>query len=239
MALLDPLLEVQDLDLQADRLSKEREELPERAALLACGAELRENERLVAGVQARLDELARDERAVAGEVSTVAAGAKDVEERLYSGSVTAPKELESLQDELRLTREKQAGFEERELEIMEQIEGQEGELAGLAERRADAEGRAGELQQAIADAEKRIDGEIEVLTGKREAPLATLPAVFSERYADLRGKPRLNGKAAVALENGLCLGCRVSLPRVDLSRILAEAEDALVPCPHCSRLLVR
>ena len=239
MALLDALLEVQDLDLQADRRAREHEELPERAALVACEVKLRENERLRAGVQARLDELARDDRAVAGEVSTVAAAAKDVEERLYSGSVTAPKELEALQEDLRLTRGKQAGLEERELEIMEQIEGQEGELAGLAERKADAEGRAGALQQDIAEAEARIKAEIGVLTSKRETPLATLPSAFAEHYAALREKPRLNGKAAVGLQDGLCLGCRVSLPRVDLSRILAEAEDALIPCPHCSRLLVR
>ena len=46
MTLLDPLLELQDLDLQADRLAELRKNLPERQALETCGTDLEENARV-------------------------------------------------------------------------------------------------------------------------------------------------------------------------------------------------
>ncbi|MCS5637835.1 MAG: C4-type zinc ribbon domain-containing protein [Myxococcota bacterium] len=239
MALLDSLMELQDLDLQADRMAGQRDKLPEREALETCRANLEQNARLQASADARREELARSERSVAGEVSTVAAGAQDVESRLYSGSVTIPKELEALQEELRLTREKQAGLEESELEIMEQIEAEDTELGRLAEQRAETENRGEALAQAIHAAEEKIDGQLEALASQRQSPLAALPPAFADYYAALREKPRLVGRAAASLSDGLCQGCRVSMPRVDLSRILAEPEDALITCPHCTRLLVR
>jgi hypothetical protein len=197
------------------------------------------NDQLQAKSKAELEKLARDERAVAGQVSTVAADAEGVEGRLYSGEVTAPKELEALQEELRLTRGKQTTLEEAELEIMEAIEAQESELAKLAEARTDTERRSQEIAETIKKEEARIDAELDVLTGKRKKPITELPAGFIETYSALREKPRLAGRASAALVEGLCQGCRVSLPRMDLSRILAEPEEAQVECPHCTRLLVR
>jgi hypothetical protein len=239
MALLDPLLELQDLDLQADRLAQEHENMSEREALKNCGADLEQNARLHASIGARRDELARSERSVAGEVSTAAAGAQEVESRLYSGSVIIPKELEALQEELRLARKKQAGLEESELEIMEQIETHDTELARLDKLRAETERLGEELSEAIRASEEKIDGQLQDLASQRQSPLAALPPAFADRYAALREKPRLLGRAAAPLSDGLCQGCRVRLPRIDLSRILIEPEDALITCPHCTRLLVR
>jgi predicted nucleic acid-binding Zn-ribbon protein len=239
MALLDPLIELQDLDLRTDRLGLARETLPEREALKACGEEIVDTDRLQSATREKRDGLARREREVAGEVSLVAAGAVDVEGRLYSGTVTVPKELEALQDELRLTRAKQAGLEERELEIMEEIEAEDSELARLAGLSADAKARGEALRASIGDAEEKIEAELASLADRRGAPLAALPAEFAESYAALREKPRLGGRAAASLRDGVCQGCRVRLPRMDLSRILAEPEEARVQCPHCTRLLVR
>ncbi|MDE0886821.1 MAG: hypothetical protein OSB70_14945 [Myxococcota bacterium] len=239
MSLLAPLLEVQELDLEADRRKLERENLPERDALKACGAEITNNDQLQAKSRTELEKLARDERQVAGQVSTVAADAEGVEGRLYSGEVTAPKELEALQEELRLTRGKQNVLEEAELEIMEAIEAQESKLAKLAEARTETERRGEEVADTIRMEEARIDAELEALAGKRRKPVTALPAGFIETYSALREKPRLAGRASAALVGGLCQGCRVSLPRMDLSRILAEPEEAQVECPHCARLLVR
>ncbi len=239
MALLDPLLALQDLDLRTDRLRAQREGLPEREALKACAAEIVANDRLQASTREKRDGFARKEREVAGEVSGVAASAQDVEARLYSGEVTAAKELESLQMELRLTRSKQENFEERELEIMEEIEAQDGELERLAALHAGAEKRGEDLRAAIRAGEQRIDAALKALSDQRAEPISSLAETLVETYEALREKPKLAGKAAVSLRDGLCQGCRVSLPRIDLSRIMAEPEDALIRCSHCTRLLVR
>jgi predicted nucleic acid-binding Zn-ribbon protein len=239
MAPLDPLLALQDLDLRADRLRAQRQGMPEREALEACAGEIVANDRLQASAREKRDGFARTEREVAGEVSGVAASAQDVEGRLYSGEVTVSKELAALQEELRLTRAKQENLEERELQIMEEIEAQDGELERLAGLHTDAEKRSEDLRAAIRAAEEKIDAALEALAGQRAEPISVLAEKLVETYETLRGKPKLAGKAAVSLRDGLCQGCRVSLPRVDLSRILTEAQDALIQCSHCTRLLVR
>jgi hypothetical protein len=55
----------------------------------------------------------------------------------------------------------------------------------------------------------------------------------------LRGHEKLNGVAAAQLTDKGCGGCHMQLPRLEMSRIKSEPEDALLCCENCGRLLVR
>ena len=128
------LLEVQALDLEADALRRKRKTLPERETLVSNEEEHTALVTQRAEVQARHDALARAERELGGEVESIANKARDVEANLYSGTVTVPKELDGLQQELALLKGKQDEAEGRELELLEQIEAVDAELAALIER---------------------------------------------------------------------------------------------------------
>ncbi|MEE3330311.1 MAG: C4-type zinc ribbon domain-containing protein [Myxococcota bacterium] len=236
---IHPLLDLQKLDLQADALKARRTGMPEREARATCDVELAAHEEARSSIQLRADELGKKARALDGEVSTVAAKAKESEVRLYSGSVTASKELESLTEEIGLLKARQSELEDGELEILEAIEEVETELSQNATERGEIEVRATELDAAIAGAEAEIDAELADLEKARSQPASGLPGPVLEAYDRLRGNARLTGRAAAELNKRTCMGCRVELPVMDVSRVREEPWDALVTCVHCKRILVR
>jgi predicted nucleic acid-binding Zn-ribbon protein len=236
---LSQLLDVQILDLEIDRLKVRREEMPEREALKqsrARGGAL--DEIHVAMLEAR-EALGRAEREISGEVAALAARANEVEQTLYSGSISAPKELESLQEEIRLLREKQSGLEEREMELLEEMDRAENEINENRTARDQTEDEAKGLEATIHDAEGEIDAELARLAEQALEKRASIPAEILDAYDGRRSRPRLAGRAAAPLAEGSCGGCHMQLPRLDYDRMKAEPEDALLLCVHCGRILVR
>jgi len=235
----EALVAMQDLDLEADRLRAERAGLPARAELEQCAAD-----RLAlqtAREQARVGraELEREERRLEGEVAEVADKVRRVGDDLYSGRVSAAKELEALQTELGSFQRRQAELEEEELAVMEKAEAADSELAGLDEREREIDARVESLRQSLASDEARLDGQLGDLVERRSAAAAPLPEDTLVLYQRLRGIERLAGRVAVPLRDGkTCSGCRVSLPISDASRIRNAAADQIVQCPRCTRILL-
>lgn len=236
---LAPLLEVQDVDLARDRLVERRRDLPERASLEQGRTRAADLDGTHAEIVARREALSRAEHGLGAEVAALAAKAKEVEDRLYSGSIRAPKELAAQQQELRLLRERQSQLEVQELELLEQIEDAEGEMAANRAARAEADREIESLAAAIRAAEEQIDAELARLESQRDARLPSLPAAVRAEYERLRQRERLRGRAAAALADGVCGGCRVKLPVLEYSKMKAQPEDALICCVACGRLLVR
>ena len=233
------LLEVQALDLEADALRRKRKTLPERETLVSNEEEHTALVTQRAEVQARHDALARAERELGGEVESIANKARDVEANLYSGTVTVPKELDGLQQELALLKGKQDEAEGRELELLEQIEAVDAELAALIERGDALETQAAALRESITAAEGVLDEEIAGLGGSVSERREGLAESLLAAYDRLRADARLGGRAAVALESKTCGGCQLDLPVLEYKRIREEAEDAVVTCVHCRRLFIR
>jgi predicted nucleic acid-binding Zn-ribbon protein len=233
------LLELQRLDSHADGLRARRAELPERAALRECDAEAVTLEAERGRVEEGRLALAAEERRLEGEVAEVGGRAREVEAKLYSGEVKAVSELEGLQLELDSFRRRKGELEEEELAMMEQVEAAEGELQALGERRDALDARVGELGAALAAAEAAIDAELAELAETRAGVAPGLPAEVLDTYTKLRALERLGGQALARFEGGRCIGCRVTLPINDATRIRRAPHDVFVQCPRCNRLLVR
>lgn len=239
MSTFGPLLEVQEIDLVIDRLREKRTTLPERATLAETQAEILTLERAQQAATAQRDELAHAERELGGEVASIAEKVKEVETSLYSGTVTIPKELDALHQALEGWKQKQGEAEERELELLEQIESADSALAQQQTRYRELETTAEQLAVTIAAAESAIDEEIGGL-GETTARLRSgLAEPLLQTYDRLRGTPRLAGRAAVALGAGVCEGCQLDFPVLEYRRLRDEPEDTIIFCVHCSRLLVR
>lgn len=236
---LEALLTVQELDLEADRLRARREELAGSKELEQCAAEVEELDRTLTESREKREELARAEHALGVEVEGVASKAEEVEARLYSGSVTIPKELEALQQDLQMLRRRQTELEDLELEQLEAIESVEGELAGHDARRSEATAHATEVEAAIRTGEAEIAAELTRIEAPRSKAAKTLPGPVLEAYDRLRRDRRLAGRAAALLGDGICEGCHTQLPTREYSRIRGEPPESVVTCINCSRLLVR
>jgi len=236
---LSQLLDVQDLDLSSDQLHERRRTMPEREALRASHTEAAALDEAHTALIERRETLSNTEHDLGSEVATVAAKAKEVEDALYSGSVKVPKELEALQEELRLLRARQSGIEEQEMELLEEIELCDGEIVENRSAHTGAEARAAELEAAIRAAETEIEAELTQVAARRGAESSHVPAPILAEYDRLRGKERMAGRAAARLADGSCQGCRVKLPVLEYNRMKAEPEDTLLCCVHCGRVLVR
>lgn len=237
MADLHRLLDVQDRDLHLEQLRHRRDTLPDRAALagqVATGSRLSPQ---LAEVDERLIVQQRSQKKIEDEVSVLETKAANETRKLNSGTITAPREIQALSDEIDALGRRQRKLEDDELEIMEAVESLAGEADGLTSERDAAAAEADRLRAAIDEQVRVIDGEIASITAERDAAAADIPDDLLARYDKLRAK--LDGVAVARLDGDRCLGCHVSLPAMEVDAARHAAPDAVVIHEDCGRILVR
>lgn len=233
----EQILEVQAVDMSLTRLRHRRDHHPTRALIEQIDAELAANDAAAAEVAQRLHELERRQKRLEDEVATIAAKRKDVDGKLYGGEVTASKDLLALQDEAALLLKRQTDMEDDDLEIMEQIEAVDGEAAELAGNRAVVESQRRDRERELADELAEIETEIAELEARRSAAAEPANPELLDRYERLRGQ--YDGVPVARLVDGRCDGCHIQLSAVAVDQLSKMADDAVVTCEECGRLLVR
>lgn len=213
--------------------------LPEREAIELNRREAAELDAAHEAILARGAELESAEREVAGEVASAAVKAKEAQDHLYSGSVTASKELTGLQEELRLLGERQSKLEERELELLEAIEEMDRSAGENRASRDTSRTEADALAAALAKSEGEIDAELGSLSERRATLAGQVPPAMLAEYDRLRPNPRLAGRAAALLDEGKCAGCRLKIPTLQYKQMRGQPAETVLRCPHCKRVLVR
>jgi predicted nucleic acid-binding Zn-ribbon protein len=156
---------------------------------------------------------------------------------MYSGSITAPRELQAMQEEIDGLTRRQRGLEDEVLDILEALEPLQQEVDTLEGRREALMGDVERTRAELAEAEAGVDAELAVATGERDALAAQLPADLLATYERLRGQ--LGGIAVARLQGTQCLGCHLSLPATELDAIRRADPDAVVTHEECGRILVR
>jgi uncharacterized protein len=237
MPVFDDLLVVQEHDTAADRLRHRRETLPELERLAAV-------EKATADVSASLDErggvrddVARRQKRLEDELAAVEVKVAELDKRLYSGVVSAPRELQALQADIASLKRRRSDLEDQVLEAMQEREPLDAEVARLFDAGGDLENEADQLRKAIAEATDAIDAELATELEARTAAAAVVPEELLSQYERLRAK--LDGVGAARLVNGRCTGCHLSLPATEVDRIKREPPEAVVLCDQCGRILVR
>jgi uncharacterized protein len=234
---LKRLLDLQRVDTAIDRLEQRKADLPEQRALDEIAAQLEEIRSAHATLKAQMDEIARDQGRLEGDVQMIDDKIKHESERLYGGDITSPKELASIQAELDALRRRKNHLEDQDLEVMERREGVEKELGELDARVAELEGQSQQAEAARDAAAVEIETELAANGEQRAAILPQIPEELLETYEDLR--PKRGGVAAAALEGNVCRGCGVSLSPMALDVIKRAGADELPRCENCRRILVR
>ena len=234
----DDLLAVQEHDTTIDQLVHRRAHLPSRAELDGVMAELARLEAGVAEVEEARHGLGRDQQRLEDEISGLNDRANHHDKTLYSGTIGNPRELQSLQDEIASLKRRISQLEDQELEVMEQIEPLDAQLATFAASRATLDERGTALRAQIAEEEVAIDGGARA--GARRAGRAgrhrSTPTLRAE-YDELR--KRSGGIAIARMVGGSCGGCHLALSAVDVDRIKKLAPEAPAYCEECGRLLAR
>jgi len=156
---------------------------------------------------------------------------KEVEEQLYGGKITNPKELSSLQHEINTMKAGSDQMETKALEIIDQVEAAEkGFLAAKSEfRHLEDEWRS--QQQQLSDEIARLKSRLADLRQKRQQ----FSAEIEPQAVSLYEKVRQQKKPPVAkVEQGICRVCRITLPASELQRARGGYP---IQCGSCGRIL--
>ena len=104
------------------------------------------------------------------------------------------------------------------------------EAAALAERESDLTARR-DVQLGI------IDAEIAERRQDRDLLVPQLPADLLTLYSRIAGSH--SGVGAAELVQRRCTGCRLEINAADLRTFIAAAEDEVLRCEECGRILIR
>jgi predicted nucleic acid-binding Zn-ribbon protein len=154
-------------------------------------------------------------------------------ERLYSGRIRSPRELEDLQKETEYLKRRQADLEDRQLEAMIALEEATTRLAVANEEFVVAEAAWKAENSELSQEYDVLKQELATLSGQRKR---VLPHIDDEDIKEYNALRRLRkGVAVSAVRDGVCQVCRVSVPGRDLER--AARTDELQHCFGCDRIL--
>jgi predicted nucleic acid-binding Zn-ribbon protein len=237
MSRWDSLLAVQEHDTTVDQIAHRRKALPARAELDQAMARLAAIGKEAEGIEARKHELVRAQSRLEDEIATVGDKATAHDKTLYSGAIANPRELQALQDEIAALRRRVSQLEDQELELMEQIEPLDADLARLQAERTALDERSTGLRASIAEDEVMLDAELAAVIAERDSIAAGVEPDLLEEYHRLR--PQAGGIAIARLVGGSCGACHLHLSAVEVDRLKKLPPDEPAHCEECGRLLAR
>lgn len=233
----EQILTVQNLDLNLRQLRHRHQHHPARTDIAAVDAEIAEVDERLAEIESRHHDVERQRKRLEDESALMQAKRKDIDGKLYGGDVTASKELLALQDEAAMLLGKQTELEDQELELMETLESVGSERDTATGTRDDLTSRRSELEASLAAALVEIDTEVAATESQRIDAAAGADGALLSSYEAL--KDQFDGVAVARLANGACDGCHIHLSAVAVDQMGKMADDAVVNCEECGRLLVR
>ena len=211
--------------------------MPERAELESRKATYEDLERRRADVTQRRDAELREERRLDDEVRALEAKAKAEDSRMYSGTVSSPRELQAMQADIDQLKRQAGEREDEELEVMVRREALDAEVAELEAAQATLVAEMQAIAAAIEKQEAEIDAELVVEEEGRAALAPSIPEATLRLYEQVRTANRGIGAARLVGMN--CQACHLSLPATEVDRIRRLPPDTLARCEHCGAILVR
>jgi predicted nucleic acid-binding Zn-ribbon protein len=230
------LLDVQEQDTRLAQLGHRRRTLPEHAEADRLARRLKEAADELVTARTAESDLAREVKKAEGDVELVRARAARDRLRLDSGQAGV-KDLQALQHEIESLAQRQSVLEDVELEVMERLEAAEAATAGIVAEQQRLEAEQAEVLDRRDAALSVIDDEAGVARRTRADAAAGVPADLLVLYEKIRESA--GGIGAARLRARRCEGCRIELTAADLGRIRAAAENEVVRCEECRRILVR
>ena len=234
---LEHLLQIQDRDKAIAALRHQKNNLPERQNITDLLEALSTLQKKKDFVSKELMSKEEDQQRLEDEVNAIDERVSEQEANLYSGEVSAIKDLQAIQGDIAGLQERKRLVEDQIIVVMEQVEPLKTLLDSLEiEGKANTEQQA-ELEASLLRKEENIENQIEDVEGDRsELASDTSPALL-EIYERIR---KQSGNIAVAELNGMtCKGCHLDLPAVEVDRLKKLPPDELVNCEECGCILVR
>ena len=228
MGVAKQLYQLQEVDLEIE--SKERT-LSQIASQLGESQAVVRVQNQLQLEQQRLEELRHKQHSVEWEIDDLVTKVAAAEETLFSGRIKNPKELTNLQHEVEELRARRDQLEDRALVIIEQVELATANAATKSNKLKDLEAEWRRQQQQLSADMEQLKTILSELDHKRQLLSAQIDPQSVEFYHELK---KQKGTAVAKVEQGICRGCRISLPTTELQR---ARSGNLVQCSSCGRIL--
>jgi predicted nucleic acid-binding Zn-ribbon protein len=229
---LADLLDLQEIDLQIDRLLEQRQSLPELGQYKALHESVQDKEKERDSKAAELKSLELDLDKAEGELEIMENKLEEHETRLFAGGMSA-RETEHMRLEVQSLKGQAGAMEERVLEFLERVDPAREALEDVESEISRLNSTKSELETSIKKQWKVIDAELARKEERKKAALEPISGDLLELYDKLRDIKE--GVAVASYDHGVCGGCHMTLSPAEQD----EAFDSDLPrCVHCRRILV-
>lgn len=229
---LADLLDLQEVDLQIDRLLDRRQHLPELERYRTTHEEVARLTAEKESADATLRTVGLDLDKAGGELELTETKAAREENRLYAGGLSA-RDADYLRREVELLRGRVGTMEEEVLELLEARETAEGVQEKLAGELETVETEKIDLEKLIREQWRIIDAEIALKEQRKVQIVPTIDESLLGLYDELRDTRE--GAVVGHLTDGVCGVCHLKLSAAE--EVHAKREDP-PRCVHCRAILV-
>ncbi|MFC2007998.1 zinc ribbon domain-containing protein [Chloroflexota bacterium] len=228
MGITRQLFQLQEVDLEIESdektLNQKESQLGDNQIIIKAQAK-------IAASQQRLDELKQQQHTVGWEMDDVSSKITRAEEQMYSGKITNSKELSGLQHEVNTLKANCDRLETGALELIDAAETAEAELTAENNELVKLEGEWQTQQQKLATEIDQFKTRLSDLNSKRKQLTVGIDPQTMALYEKVR---KQKGQALARIEQGICLGCRISLASSQLQQ--ARSSNP-AQCSSCGRIL--
>ncbi|MFH1149527.1 MAG: DUF2730 family protein [Actinomycetota bacterium] len=230
------LWEVQQHDTRIREIRKRIDGLPAKHRLTELATELSEARQSLADRERELEEIGHRQHKLDGELDLLSSKVKGEEQKLFSGTIMNPKELQAIQAEIFSLRKKRDEMETEDLELMEETDGLAGEAAEL-KAKVETTGSSQAVAKSVYEKElEELELEIAGLEGERDARKLKLDEETIAEYEKLLGGKA--GLAVVKIQKGSsCGGCHIQFSATQIDQY--EHGEGVWRCQYCRRMLVK
>ncbi len=224
------LFQLQQLDLELDRLTAEKQSITQtlqgnailhraRTAYTAAQQQLHVGEQAQKDAESSLEDISRR--------------LKTQEQRLYSGTGVNSKDLNTLQQEVQRLRVQYHRQEEVVLEVMDSTEALQETVQRKLRELQQVEENWQKESATLVSRKEQLEVRQQETQEKRAQVAATVSSDLLQRYNTMRRSKQ--GRAVSKVEQGSCQWCRVILTPSELQHVRISPD--LQTCTNCGRIL--
>ena len=178
-----------------------------------------------------LETLSAQQKSTEWEIDDLTTKIKETEKELYGGKIFNSKELGSLQQETDELKKRRSTFEDKSLGLMDELEALRKAIESSKEDLAklQAQWQAQQKQFVVELMQLKAAQAVHETNPQQIAALIDADTLFT--YQELKKR---KGLAVAKVEQGICQGCRITLPNTDLQRARG---GGMVRCSSCGRII--
>ena len=178
-----------------------------------------------------LETLSAQQKSTEWEIDDLTNKIKETEKKLYGGKIFNSKELGSLQQETDELKKRRSVFDDKSLGLMDELEALRKAIDSTKDELAKLQ-TLWQMQQkqfVVELMQLKAAQAVNETNRQQIAELIDADTLFT--YQELKKR---KGLAVAKVEQGICQGCRITLPNTDLQR---ARSGGVVRCSSCGRII--